>query len=97
MNINISAIVPMRDNSERIKNKNIHLFNGRPLYHYIINTLIDCNVFESVIIDTDIESIKTEAPRKFPQIKIIDRPDHLKAGEIPMNNVLHHLIGRAHV
>ncbi|MBN4080974.1 acylneuraminate cytidylyltransferase family protein [Caldithrix abyssi] len=90
MALSISAIVPMRASSERVKNKNIRSFNGRPLYHFIINTLIDCNVFDSVIIDTDIEAIKTEAPKKFPQIKIIERPDHLKAGKIPMNNVLHH-------
>jgi len=86
----ISAIVPMRNNSERILNKNIRSFNGKPLYHYIINNLIDCEIFDSVIIDTNIDAVKGEAPKNFPQVIIIDRPDHLKAGEIPMNLVLHH-------
>ena len=86
----ISAIVPMRDNSERVLNKNIRSFNGKPLYHYIINNLIDCKIFDSVIIDTNIDAVKGEAPKNFPQVIIIDRPDHLKAGEIPMNLVLHH-------
>tara|TARA_B100001105_G_scaffold247112_1_gene231468 strand:- start:32 stop:694 length:663 start_codon:yes stop_codon:yes gene_type:complete len=86
----ISAIVPMRDNSERVLNKNIRSFNGKPLYHYIINNLIDCEIFDSVIIDTNIDAVKGEAPKNFPQVIIIDRPDHLKAGEIPMNLVLHH-------
>ena len=88
----ISAIVPMRDNSERVLNKNIRSFNGKPLYHYIINNLIDCKIFDSVIIDTNIDAVKGEAPKNFPQVIIIDRPDHLKAGEIPMNLVLHHYL-----
>ncbi len=90
MALSISAIVPMRDNSERVLNKNVRSFNGKPLYHYIINNLIDCEIFESVIIDTNIEAIKAEVPKKFPQVIIIDRPDHLKASETPMNDVLHH-------
>ena len=86
----ISAIVPMRANSERVKDKNVRLFNGTPLYYYIMNTLIDCKVFEYVIIDTNIDEIKIEAPKIFPQVKIIDRPQKLTAGEISMNDVLHH-------
>jgi CMP-N-acetylneuraminic acid synthetase len=92
----ISAIVPMRDNSERILNKNIRSFNGKPLYHYIINNLIDCEIFDSVIIDTNIDAVKGEAPKHFPQVIIIDRPDHLKEGEIPMNLVLHHSLQQVH-
>ena len=85
----ISAIVPMRANSERVKDKNVRLFNGVPLYHYIMNTLIDCKIFENVIIDTNVEEIKVEAPQEFPLVKIIDRPEKLTAGEESMNNVLH--------
>ena len=84
----ISAIVPMRANSERIKDKNVRLFNGTPLYYYVIGALIDCKIFEYVIIDTNVEEIKIEAPDEFPQIKIIDRPEKLTAGEESMNNVL---------
>ena len=51
----ISAIIPMRANSERVKDKNVRLFNGVPLYHYIMNTLIDCKIFENFIIDTNVE------------------------------------------
>ena len=90
MEYKVSAIVPMRANSERIKDKNVRLFNEIPLYHYILNTLIDCKIFENVIIDTNVEEIKIEAPHEFPQIKIIDRPEKLTAGEISMNDVLHH-------
>ena len=80
----------MRANSERIKDKNVRLFNGTPLYYYVSDTLIDCKIFEYVIIDTNVEEIKIEAPHEFPQIKIIDRPEKLTAGEISMNDVLHH-------
>ena len=88
MNNNISAIVPMRANSERIINKNIKLFNGVPLYHYIIKTLIRCDIFDNIYIDTNVDLIKNEALKLSPKIKIMNRPMYLTGGEVPMNDVL---------
>ena len=70
----ISAIVPMRANSERVKDKNVRLFNGVPLYHYILNTLIDCKIFENVIIDTNVEELAVKEALKLniPIVAIID-------------------------
>ena len=41
----ITAIVPMRHNSERVPGKNYRDFAGKPLYHRVVDSLLAC-VFE---------------------------------------------------
>lgn len=84
----IAAFVPMRHSSERVKGKNYRPFAGKPLYHYIINTLLNCPQITEVCIDTDSPTIIEDAEKNFPQVTILLRPDHLRAGTTPMNDVL---------
>jgi CMP-N-acetylneuraminic acid synthetase len=84
----VVALVPMRHSSERVPGKNYRPFSGRPLYHWIIETLLGCPSVEQVVIDTDSPYIREEAARKFPQVTVLDRPQHLRAGTISMNEVL---------
>lgn len=90
MNSRIAALVPMRHSSERVPGKNYRPFNGLPLYHYIINTLLGCPLISEIMIDTDSPFILNDAAKNFPSVKLIERPQHLRAGEIPMNEVLLH-------
>ena len=89
-----AAIVPMRHSSERVPGKNYRLFNGRPLYHYIIETLQKVPHLGQVVIDTDSELISEDAAKHFPDVACLQRPQHLRDGEIPMNEVLLHTIGQ---
>lgn len=84
----IVALVPMRHNSERIPGKNYRPFAGRPLYHRIIGNLLACPLITEVVIDTDSRTIMENASQHFPQVRLIDRPDHLRSGTIPMNDIL---------
>ena len=90
MSSRIVALVPMRHSSERVPGKNYRLFNGRPLYHYIISTLIDCPLISEIMIDTDSPLILKDAAKNFPAVRLIERPEHLRSGETPMNEVLLH-------
>jgi len=94
MNFNITAIVPMRHNSERVPGKNYRPFSGRPLYHYIIENLIACPLINKVIIDTDSPTVLEDGKRYFPSLTIRERPEHLRAGTIPMNDVLLNAVTR---
>lgn len=85
---NIVAIVPMRHESQRVEGKNYRQFAGRPLYHYIIETLLDCGTVSEVAIDTDSDVILKDASSSFPSVRLLHRPKHLQAPEIPMNDVL---------
>jgi CMP-N-acetylneuraminic acid synthetase len=86
----IVALVPMRHHSERIHGKNYRLFAGKPLYHYIVNSLQSSPFIAKVLIDTDSHVLREDIAKNFPQIAIVDRPKHLTAGTIPMNDVLLH-------
>ena len=84
----ITALVPMRHQSIRVPEKNFRLLAGRPLYSYIIQTLLDCPEIGQIAVDTDSPVVKEGLTRDFPQVRIIDRPDHLCAGTVPMNDIL---------
>jgi len=86
----IVALVPMRHHSERVPGKNYRLFVQRPLYHHIAATLFACPMITEVVIDTDSETIKQDVIKEFPKVRLIDRPHHLRAETIPMNDVLLH-------
>lgn len=84
----IVALVPMRHNNERVPGKNYRPFAGRPLYHRIIGNLLACPLISEVVIDTDSRKIMEDASQHFPQVRLIERPEHLRADTVPMNDVL---------
>lgn len=85
----LSALVPMKGHSERIPEKNIREFNGRPLFHWILATLEATPVVDSIVVDTDSETIARGAKENF-DVRIIDRPQRLRGGDVPMNDVILH-------
>ena len=84
----IVAFVPMRHTSERVRGKNYRPLGGRPLFHHIVGSLLDCPHIDEVVIDTDSETIATDAQAAFPTVRIIERPEHLLGGDVPMNDIL---------
>ena len=88
----VAAIVPMRHASERVPHKNYRPLAGRPLYHYIIEALRGCPAIDSIIIDTDSPVIETDARSHFPDVSVVERPEHLRDGHIPMNEVLRYRV-----
>ncbi len=84
----IAAIVPMRHSSERVKGKNYRDFAGKPLYHHVVGSLLACKSITEVVIDTDSPVILEDAAKHFPAVTLLERPEHLRAGDIPMNDVL---------
>jgi pseudaminic acid cytidylyltransferase len=47
------AIIPARGGSKRIKNKNIKLFNNKPMIFWSINTALKSKLFDQIIVSTD--------------------------------------------
>jgi CMP-N-acetylneuraminic acid synthetase len=90
MTARVVALVPMRHESERIPGKNYRPFAGRPLYRHIVDALLASGAVELIALDTDSEVILEDARRHYPQVRLIHRPEHLRAGTVPMNDVLLH-------
>lgn len=89
-NERIVAFVPMRHSSERVKGKNYRPLGGRPLFHHIVQSLLDSPLISEVVIDTDSDLIGDDAARAFPEVRVIPRPEHLYGGDVPMNDILLH-------
>lgn len=87
-NPTIAALVPMRHSSERVPGKNYRLFAGKPLFYHVIQALCDCPVITKVVIDTDSPIIQEMCAKDFPTVIVLERPEHLREGTIPMNDVL---------
>jgi CMP-N-acetylneuraminic acid synthetase len=84
----IVALVPMRHESERVPGKNYRPMAGEPLYRHIVTALLGCPDVSQIVIDTDSAVIKRDAAEHFPTVTVLDRPEHLRAGNVPMNDVL---------
>ena len=85
-----TALVPMRHHSERVPGKNYRLMAGRPLYAYILETLQACRSVSQSIVDTDSPIIREGVAERFPSVRLIDRPEHLRGGDVPTNDILEH-------
>ena len=88
MTYNIVALVPMRHHSQRVPGKNYRPLGGKPLYQHVIETLLACPEIDRVVVDTDSPPIVAGLKADFPQILVIQRPENLRAAEIPMNEIL---------
>jgi CMP-N-acetylneuraminic acid synthetase len=86
----LAALVPMRHHSQRVPGKNYRPLAGKPLFHHILETLLAVPEIEKVVVDTDSEPVMDGLRRFFPDVRLIERPEHLRADDIPMNDILLH-------
>jgi CMP-N-acetylneuraminic acid synthetase len=86
----LAALVPMRHHSQRVPEKNYRPLAGKPLFHHILETLLAVPEIETVLVDTDSQPVMDGVNHFFPQVKLIERPGHLRADDIPMNDILLH-------
>jgi CMP-N-acetylneuraminic acid synthetase len=91
---NLVAIVPMRHSSERVPGKNYRDFAGKPLFHHVVGSLLECPLIDKVVIDTDSPIVIEQAQKVFPQVLVLERPEHLRDGGIAMNDVLLNIINQ---
>ena len=84
----IVALVPMRHHSVRVPGKNYRPLAGKPLYQHILETLLACPEIGQVVVDTDSPVIIDGVCKAFPQVKLVERPEHLRGDTIPMNEIL---------
>jgi len=85
----VIALLPMKGNSERVPNKNLKLFNGKPLYHWVLLELLKSKYIEQVIVNTDSPLIKENIISSFSEKVIIhDRPDEIIGDFVSMNDII---------
>ena len=78
----------MRHHSQRVQGKNYRPLAGKPLFHHIVETLLAVPEVTEIVVDTDSEPVMDGLRRQFPQVGMINRSEHLRADNVPMNDIL---------
>ena len=87
--MNITVLLPMKGNSERVPNKNLKLFNGKPLFHAVIDELIKSKYINKVIINTDSDLIAESAINNYHDfVSIHKRPKDIQGDFVSMNKII---------
>ena len=89
-NRKVTALIPIKEHSERVTNKNFKSFGGKPLYHHILESLENTYAVDEVIINTDSLVVKNEAPQLFRKVRIHDRPEELQGDYVSVNKIIAH-------
>lgn len=85
----IVALLPMKANSERVKGKNFKTFNGKPLFKWILDTLLKIEIIDLIVINTDAKDIlKENGLINSERIMIRNRKKELCGDMVSMNLVL---------
>ena len=77
----------MKGNSERVPNKNLKDFNGKPLFHHVLSALQNSSLIDEVIINTDSDKIAKSAA-VFSKVKIHQRPQEICGDFVSMNDII---------
>ena len=72
----VTALVPMKAHSERVPAKNIRKFAGKPLFHWVMETLRESASVGEIVVNTDSDTIAREAEELFGAT-VLWRPEHL--------------------
>ena len=85
----IVALLPMKANSERVKGKNFREFCGKPLFRWVLDSLLDVEEIDQVIINTDARHILAENGLvESDRVMIRDRKPEICGDLVSMNLVL---------
>ena len=83
------ALLPMKANSERIKGKNFKSFCGKPLFRWVLDTLLSVSEIEKVIINTDARKILSENGLvDSEKVVIRDRKPEICGDYVSMNEII---------
>jgi len=83
------ALLPMKANSERVKGKNFRILYNKPLFKWILDTLLSIEEIDLIVINTDARDILAEnGLAETEQILIRDRKPEICGDMVSMNLVL---------
>jgi len=83
------ALLPMKANSERVKGKNFRILYNKPLFKWILDTLLSIEEINLIVINTDARNILAEnGLAETERILIRDRKPEICGDMVSMNLVL---------
>lgn len=89
--MSVVGVVPMKGHSERVPGKNLRPIAGRPLFHWVVEALLEAEGVDQVLVDTDSDAIESAVRDSYPQLIINRRPQRLCGDSVPMHDVVAHI------
>lgn len=95
----VIAIVPIRHNSQRVVGKNYRNLAGKPLFHYILETLLRSDQIELIVIDTDSPVVINGVGDQIKgyqsnRVLVLERQANLCGDSVSMNQIIASVIRR---
>lgn len=91
-NEKLTALLPMKAHSARVKSKNFRSIAGKPLFRWILDTLADTPAIDEIVINTDARDILAENGLRSGdysgKVLIRDRKPEICGDFVSMNLVL---------
>lgn len=85
----IVALLPMKAHSERVRNKNFRDLDGKPLFRWILDTLLELDEISKIVINTDARDILSDHGLvESGRVVIRDRKPELCGDLVSMNKIL---------
>ena len=85
----IIALLPMKKNSSRVVGKNFKNFSGKPLFYWVLETLLEVELIDKIIINTDaLDILHKHKIMNKEKILIRERPKNICGDSISMNKVI---------
>jgi CMP-N-acetylneuraminic acid synthetase len=85
----IVALMPMKAHSERVKGKNFRDLLGRPLFGWMLETLLAVPAIDRVVINTDARDLlSSHGIGEHPRVLVRDRRAEICGDFVSMNRVL---------
>lgn len=85
----VVALLPIKANSERVKGKNFRMFSGKPLFKWILDTLLSIKEIDQIVINTDARYLFDECGLvEDERLLLRDRKKEIQGDSVSMNLVL---------
>jgi CMP-N-acetylneuraminic acid synthetase len=84
----MQAFIPLKSHSERVPGKNFKLLGGKPLYLWIITTLLMIPEVNGIVIDTDSDDRDLWKLAEHPKIELKKRAPNLVGDFVSMNEII---------
>lgn len=85
----IVALLPMKAHSARVSGKNFRDFSGKPLFRWVLDTLLEVEEIDQIVINTDArEILKQNGLVSSDKVLIRDRPAEICGDFVSMNKVI---------
>ena len=86
---NLVALLPMKAHSERVKGKNFRPLHTKPLFRWVLDTLLSIDEIDLVVINTDARQIlKENGLTDSARVMIRDRTPELCGDYVSMNLII---------